>query len=157
MARSHPARARASPHRDEVGPRPRITPSGGCRAPLPAGYWNEHGRRERQVSTRPGSSRTTTRPLRPFDRRLLERTAAARWTLLVNVGAGLAGALLLLAQMTLLAAVIAGAAESRLDQVPAALLAAVVAIAAARAGLVQVIVLACAQGRTNTEVARRLG
>jgi hypothetical protein len=50
------------------------------------------------------------RPLRPFDRRLLARTAVARWTLLVNVAAGLAGTLLLLAQMTLLASVIADAA-----------------------------------------------
>jgi thiol reductant ABC exporter CydD subunit len=81
----------------------------------------------------------TTRPLRPFDRRLLERTAAARWTLLVNIAAGLAGTLLLLAQMTLLAAVIAGAAEGRLRQVPATVLAAVVAIVVARAGLAQVV------------------
>ena len=43
------------------------------------------------------------------------RTAVARWTLLISVAAGLAGTLLLLAQMTLLAAVIAGAAEGRLD------------------------------------------
>jgi hypothetical protein len=78
--------------------------------------------------------RVTTRPLRPFDRRLPERTAAARWTLLVSIAAGLAGTLLLLAQMTLLAAVIAGAAEGRLRQVPATMLAAVVAIVAARAG-----------------------
>jgi thiol reductant ABC exporter CydD subunit len=83
--------------------------------------------------------RVTTRPLRPFDRRLLERTAAARWTLLVSIAAGLAGTLLLLAQMTLLAAVIAGAAEGRLRQVPAAMLAAVVAIVAVRAGLAQVV------------------
>ena len=57
-----------------------------------------------------------------------------RWTLLVSIAAGLAGTLLLLAQMTLLAAVIAGAAEGRLRQVPATMLAAVVAIVAARAG-----------------------
>ena len=83
--------------------------------------------------------RMTTWPLRPFDRRLLERTAAARWTLLVSIAAGLAGTLLLLSQMTLLAAVIAGAAEGRLRQVPATVLAAVVAIVAARAGLAQVV------------------
>jgi thiol reductant ABC exporter CydD subunit len=83
--------------------------------------------------------RVTTRPLRPFDRRLLERTAAARWTLLVSSAAGLAGTLLLLAQMTLLAAVIAGAAEGRLQRVPATMLAAVVAIVAVRAGLAQVV------------------
>ena len=56
--------------------------------------------------------------LRPFDRRLLGRVRVARRTLAVCVAAGLAAALLLLAQMTLLAAVIAGAAEGRLDQVP---------------------------------------
>ena len=92
----------------------------------------------------------TTRPLRPFDRRLLERTAAARWTLLVNIAAGLAGTLLLLAQMTLLAAVIAGAAEGRLRQVPATVLAAVVAIVVARAGLAQVVELS--GRRTATRV-----
>jgi thiol reductant ABC exporter CydD subunit len=94
--------------------------------------------------------RVTTRPLRPFDRRLLERTAAARWTLLVSIAAGLAGTLLLLAQMTLLAAVIAGAAEGRLRQVPATVLAAVVTIVAARAGLAQVVELS--GRRTATRV-----
>ena len=58
------------------------------------------------------------RKLRPFDRRLLGRVEAARWTLAVCVTAGLVAALLLLAQMTLLAAVIAGAAEGRLGQRP---------------------------------------
>ena len=56
--------------------------------------------------------------LRPFDRRLLGRVRVARRTLAICVTAGLAAALLLLAQMTLLAGVIAGAAEGRLDQVP---------------------------------------
>jgi thiol reductant ABC exporter CydD subunit len=90
------------------------------------------------------------RPLRPFDRRLLARTAAARWTLLGTVAAGLAGALLLLAQLSLLAAVIADAAEGRLRQVPATLLAALVAIVAARAGLVQLVELS--GRRTATRV-----
>jgi len=81
------------------------------------------------------------RRLRPFDRRLVGRVAVARRTLAVCVAAGLAGALLLLAQMTLLAAVIAGAAEGRLGQVPAAAAAALVAIVAARAGLAHAVEL----------------
>jgi len=81
------------------------------------------------------------RPLGAFDRRLLERAVATRWTLLVNVAAGLAGTLLLLAQMTWLAAVIADAAQGRLGQVPVSLLAAVAGIVVARAGLVQVVEL----------------
>jgi hypothetical protein len=92
------------------------------------------GRRRRRAT---GARDDTTAA--HFDRRLLERTAAARWTLLVSIAAGLAGTLLLLAQMTLLAAVIAGAAEGRLRQVPATMLAAVVAIVAARAGLARVV------------------
>jgi ATP-binding cassette, subfamily C, bacterial CydD len=103
------------------------------------------------------------RKLRPFDRRLLGRVEAARWTLAVCVTAGLAAALLLLAQMTLLAAVIAGAAEGRLGQVPAAVAVALVAVVAARAGLAQVVELSGRQTATRvlsalrTElVARRL-
>jgi thiol reductant ABC exporter CydD subunit len=88
--------------------------------------------------------------LRPFDRRLLGRVAATRWTLAACVAAGLAGALLLLAQMTLLAAVIAGAAEGRLDQVPAVAVVALVAIVAARAGLAQLVELS--GRRTATRV-----
>ena len=79
------------------------------------------------------------RKLRAFDRRLLGRAAVARRTLAVCVAAGLAAALLLLAQMTLLAAVIAAAAEGRLGQVPAAVAVALVAMVAARAGLAQVV------------------
>ena len=90
------------------------------------------------------------RKLRPFDRRLLGRVEAARWTLAVCVTAGLAAALLLLAQMTLLAAVIAGAAEGRLGQVPAAVAVALVAVVAARAGLAQVVELS--GRRTATRV-----
>jgi cytochrome bd-type quinol oxidase subunit 2 len=48
------------------------------------------------------------RKLRAFDRRLLGRAAVARRTLAVCVAAGLAAALLLLAQMTLLAAAFPG-------------------------------------------------
>jgi ABC-type transport system involved in cytochrome bd biosynthesis fused ATPase/permease subunit len=88
--------------------------------------------------------------LRPFDRRLLGRAAVAHWTLAGCVAAGLAAALLLLAQMTLLAAVIAGAAEGRLGQIPAATAAALVAIVAARAGLAQVVELS--GRRTATRV-----
>ena len=84
--------------------------------PEPGGR-SGHGGRDGRVPT---DTPSTDRPLRPFDRRLLGRTAVARWTLLISVAAGLAGTLLLLAQMTLLAAVIAGAAEGRLDRVPAA-------------------------------------
>jgi thiol reductant ABC exporter CydD subunit len=79
--------------------------------------------------------------LRPFDRRLLGRIRVARRTLAICVTAGLAAALLLLAQMTLLAGVIAGAAEGRLDQVPAVAVVALVAIVAARAGLAQLVEL----------------
>jgi thiol reductant ABC exporter CydD subunit len=95
------------------------------------------------------------RPLRAFDRRLLERAAAARWALLANAAAGLAGTVLLLAQMTLLAAVIADAAEGRLRRVPATLLATVVAIMAARAGLVQVVEVSGRQAATRVMSALR--
>ena len=93
----------------------------------------------------------------PFasDRRLLARAAAARWALLVNVAAGLAGTLLLLAQMTLLAAVVAGAAEGRLRQVPATLLAVLVGIVAARAGLVQVVEVSGRRAATRVMSALR--
>jgi thiol reductant ABC exporter CydD subunit len=94
--------------------------------------------------------RGQNRKLRPFDRRLLGRVEAARWTLAVCVAAGLVAALLLLAQMTLLAAVIAGAAEGRLGQVPAAVAVALVAVVAARAGLAQVVELS--GRRTATRV-----
>ena len=98
----------------------------------------------------PTDTPSTDRPLRPFDRRLLGRTAVARWTLLISVAAGLAGTLLLLAQMTLLAAVIAGAAEGRLDRVPAAAAVLLVAIVAARAGLAHAVELS--GRRTATKV-----
>jgi thiol reductant ABC exporter CydD subunit len=106
-----------------------------------------HSRRDGRV---PADTPSTNRPLRPFDRRLLDRTAVARWTLLVSVAAGLAGTLLLLGQMTLLAAVIAGAAEGRLDQLPAAAAVALVAIVAARAGLAYAVELS--GRRTATKV-----
>ena len=79
------------------------------------------------------------RKLRALDRRLLGRAAVARRTLAMCVAAGLAAALLLLAQMTLLAAVIAAVAEGRLGQVPAAVAVALVAMVSARAGLAQVV------------------
>jgi ATP-binding cassette subfamily C protein CydD len=88
--------------------------------------------------------------LKPFDRRLVARVAAARRTLAVCVAAGLASALLLLTQMTLLAAMIAGAAEGRLGRVPAAAAAALVAIVAARAGLAHAVELS--GRRTATKV-----
>jgi ATP-binding cassette, subfamily C, bacterial CydD len=75
------------------------------------------------------------RRLRPSGRRLLARVAIARWTLALNVAAGLAGTLLLLGQMTLLAKVIADAAQGRLRQVPAALAVTLAVIIMARAGL----------------------
>jgi ATP-binding cassette, subfamily C, bacterial CydD len=75
------------------------------------------------------------RRLRPSGRRLLARVAIARWTLALNVVAGLAGTLLLLGQMTLLAKVIADAAQGRLRQVPAALAVTLAVIIMARAGL----------------------
>jgi thiol reductant ABC exporter CydD subunit len=96
-----------------------------------------------------------SRKLRPFDRRLLERAAAARWTLAANVAAGLTGTLLLLAQMTLLAAVIAGAAEGRLRQVPAAMVAVLVAIVAARAVLAQVVEVSGRRAATRVMSALR--
>ena len=79
--------------------------------------------------------------LRPFDRRLLGRVAVARWTLAVNLAAGLTGALLLLAQMTLLAGIVADAAQGRLRQVPAGLALALAAVIMARAGLAYVVEL----------------
>jgi thiol reductant ABC exporter CydD subunit len=99
--------------------------------------------------------RGRSRKLGPFDRRLLVRAAAARWTLAVNVVAGLAGALLLLAQMTLLAGVIAGAAEGRLRQVPAAMAAVLVGIVAARAVLAQVVEVSGRRAATRVMSALR--
>jgi len=81
------------------------------------------------------------RRLRPFDQRLLGRVAVARWTLAVNVTAGLTGTLLLLAQMTLLAGVIADAAQGRLRQVPPALAMTLATVIMARAGLAYVVEL----------------
>jgi thiol reductant ABC exporter CydD subunit len=88
--------------------------------------------------------------LRPFDRRLLGRVAAARRALATCIAAGLLAALLLLAQMTLLAFLIAGAAEGRLGRIPAAAAVALVAVVAARAGLAQVVELS--GRRTATRV-----
>ena len=85
-----------------------------------------------------------------FDRRLLARVAVARRTLALCVAAGLAGALLVLAQMTLLATVVAGAAEGRLGQLPPAVAVALVAIVAARAGLANAVELS--GRRTATKV-----
>jgi ATP-binding cassette, subfamily C, bacterial CydD len=76
--------------------------------------------------------------------------AVARWTLAVNVAAGLAGTLLLLAQMTLLAGVIADAAQGRLRQVPASLAVTLAAIIVARAGLAYAVELS--GRRTATKV-----
>jgi thiol reductant ABC exporter CydD subunit len=75
--------------------------------------------------------------------------------MVVCVAAGLAAALLLLAQMTLLAAVLAGAAEGRLGQVPAALAVALVAIAAARAGLAHAVELSGRRAATRVMSALR--
>lgn len=75
------------------------------------------------------------RGLRPFDRRLLGRLGAARWALAADVGAGLLGTLLLLAQATLLATVLAGAAASRFREVPAVQVTALLLVVLARAGL----------------------
>jgi ATP-binding cassette, subfamily C, bacterial CydD len=79
------------------------------------------------------------RRVRPPGRRLLGRVAIARWTLALNVVAGLAGTLLLLGQMTLLAKVIADAAQGRLRQVPVALAVTLAVIIMARAGLAYVV------------------
>jgi thiol reductant ABC exporter CydD subunit len=94
-------------------------------------------------------------PLKAFDRRLVARVALARRAMAVCVAAGLAGALLLLAQMTLLAAVLAGAAEGRLGQVPAAVAVALVAITAARAGLAHAVELSGRRAATKVMSALR--
>jgi ATP-binding cassette, subfamily C, bacterial CydD len=88
-------------------------------------------------------------PLKAFDRRLVARVAVARRAMAVCVAAGLAMALLLLAQLTLLAAVLAGVAEGRLDQVPAAIAVALVAITAARAGLAHAVELSGRRAATK--------
>jgi thiol reductant ABC exporter CydD subunit len=94
-------------------------------------------------------------PLKAFDRRLVARVALARRAMAVCVAAGLAGALLLLAQMTLLAAVLAGAAEGRLGQVPAAVAVALVAITAVRAGLAHAVELSGRRAATKVMSALR--
>jgi ATP-binding cassette subfamily C protein CydD len=94
-------------------------------------------------------------PLKAFDRRLVARVAVARRAMAVCVAAGLAAALLLLAQMTLLAGVLAGAAEGRLDQVPAAVAVALVAIVAARAGLAHAVELSGRRAATRVMSALR--
>jgi ATP-binding cassette, subfamily C, bacterial CydD len=76
--------------------------------------------------------------------------AVARWTLVVNVAAGLTGTLLLLAQMTLLARIIADAAQGRLRQVPAALVMTLATVIVARAALAYVVELS--GRRTATKV-----
>jgi thiol reductant ABC exporter CydD subunit len=95
-------------------------------------------------------------PLKAFDRRLVARVAVARRAMAVCVAAGLAAALLLLAQMTLLAAVLAGAAEGRLGQVPAAVAVALVAIVAARAGLAHAVELSGRRAATKVMSALRV-
>jgi thiol reductant ABC exporter CydD subunit len=95
-------------------------------------------------------------PLKAFDRRLVARVALARRAMAVCVAAGLAGALLLLAQMTLLAAVLAGAAEGRLGQVPAAVAVALVAIVAARAGLAHAVEFSGRRAATKVMSALRV-
>jgi thiol reductant ABC exporter CydD subunit len=94
-------------------------------------------------------------PLKAFDRRLLARVAVARRAMAVCVAAGLAAALLLLAQMTLLAAALAGAAEGRLGRVPAAVAVALVAITAARAGLAHAVELSGRRAATRVMSALR--
>jgi thiol reductant ABC exporter CydD subunit len=94
-------------------------------------------------------------PLKAFDRRLVARVAVARRAMAVCVAAGLAAALLLLAQMTLLAGVLAGAAEGRLGQVPAAVAVALVAIVAARAGLAHAVELSGRRAATRVMSALR--
>jgi thiol reductant ABC exporter CydD subunit len=94
-------------------------------------------------------------PLKAIDRRLVARVAVARRAMAVCVAAGLAAALLLLAQMTLLAAVIAGAAEGRLDQVPAAVAVALAATTAARAGLAHAVELSGRRAATRVMSALR--
>jgi thiol reductant ABC exporter CydD subunit len=127
----------------------RIIHSVGCHGGRPVGYWSPRRRKEGgPVETDRHVGRSGK--LRPFDRRLIGRVAVARRNLAVCVAAGLAAALLLLAQMTLLAAVIAGAAEGRLDQIPGAVATALVAIVAARAGLAHVVELS--GRRTATRV-----
>jgi thiol reductant ABC exporter CydD subunit len=95
-------------------------------------------------------------PLKGFDRRLVARVAVARRAMAVCVAAGLAAALLLLAQMTLLAAVLAGAAQGRLGQVPAAVAVALVAIVAARAGLAHAVELSGRRAATKVMSALRV-
>jgi ATP-binding cassette, subfamily C, bacterial CydD len=80
--------------------------------------------------------------------------AVARWTLVVNLAAGLTGTLLLLAQMTLLARVIADAAQGRLRQVPAALVMMLATVIVARAALAYVVELS--GRRTATKVVSAL-
>jgi ATP-binding cassette, subfamily C, bacterial CydD len=97
------------------------------------------------------------RRLRPSGRRLLARVAIARWTLALNVAAGLGGALLLLGQMTLLAKVIADAAQGRLRQVPAALALTLAVIIMARAGLAYVVEVSGRRTATKVMSALRAG
>src|SRR4030095_12402643 len=95
-------------------------------------------------------------PLKPFARRLVARVAVARRAMAVCVAAGLAGALLLLAQMTLLAAVIAGAAGARRVRVPGAVAVALVTITAARAGLAHAVELSGRRAATRVMSALRV-
>jgi ATP-binding cassette, subfamily C, bacterial CydD len=121
----------------------RFTHSGGCDAGRPGCHWcpPADGEGEDTIGTPVDGHGAVGRGLRPFDPRLLGRVAVARRTLAGCVAAGLAAALLLLAQMTLLAAVVAGAAQGRLRQVPVAVALALVAIVAVRAGLAHAVEL----------------
>jgi len=73
--------------------------------------------------------------VRPFDARLLRRAAAARRLLAVDVGAGVAGTLLLLAQVSLVAAVVAGVVAGETDAVAPGVVALLVAAIAGRAAM----------------------
>ncbi|MCC7077408.1 MAG: thiol reductant ABC exporter subunit CydD [Acidimicrobiia bacterium] len=77
---------------------------------------------------------TADRRLRPFDRRLLRRVRAVRRVLAVDIAAGLAGTVLLLAQATLLATAVSVVVEPRGHAV-AGLLATLAAVVVIRAGL----------------------
>lgn len=79
--------------------------------------------------------------LRPFDPRLIGRTRSVRWVLGADVGAGLVGTLLLLAQVTVLATLIADAATGAIDAVPTASIVVLAAVVIARGGLAHAVEL----------------
>lgn len=77
--------------------------------------------------------------MRPFDPRLLRRTADVRWVMVADILAGLLGTILLLAQVTLIAGVVADVMAGSPQGIPGRLVLGLVVVIALRAVLAHVV------------------